>query len=1183
MNDSKDLKDTIDSIDSIDSNDFVHLHVHTEFSLLDGAVRLKNVASKLKEMGMQSMAITDHGAMYGVVDFYNALKNEGLKPIIGCEVYVAPRSRLDKEGKSDESRGHMILLAKNEEGYKNLIKIVSVGFTEGFYYKPRVDFEVLQKHSNGIIALSACLSGEIPTKILANDYEGAKALALRYAAVFGEGNFYLEVQDHGIPDQRIVNTKLIEISKETGIPLVATNDAHYMNRDDAKAHEVLLCIQTGKTINDDDRMRFETEEFYLKSAEEMKKLFQHVPEAIENTVKIAEMCNFDFNFKERHLPTFEVPQNYEPFEYLRHLCVEGLRGRYGNLPTEEQVDRLNFELNVIKDMGFVDYFLIVWDFIAFAKAQKIMVGPGRGSAAGSVVAYCLGITGIDPLEFNLVFERFLNPARVSMPDIDIDFCFERRQEVIDYVIRKYGDDHVAQIITFGTLAARAAVKDTGRALAVPYSEVDRIAKQIPMKAGITLDEALTISADLKESYESSETIKNLIDTALKFEGMPRHSSTHAAGVVITAKPVTEYVPVSKQDNCVTTQFNMNLLEKLGLLKMDFLGLRTLTVIRDAIEMIKENHGIEIDIDNLELNDESVFKMIGEGMTAGVFQLESAGMTSFMKELQPTCIEDVIAGVSLYRPGPMEQIPKYIANKRSKGINKYDIPQLENIMEPTHGCIIYQEQVIQIVRDIAGFSMAQADVLRKAMSKKNAADIEKARDSFMNGDTNPDGTVAAEGALKRGASVEAANRIFNEIVQFGGYAFNKSHAAAYAVIAYQTGWLKRYYPTEFMAAMLNSFLGSAERIAMYVAEAKAMGIQVLPPDINESGRGFTVNSGRIRFGLAAVKNVGESAAAQMILERTQDGAFKSFRNFCVRMESGDVNKKCIESLIKSGAFDFEGLHRSQMCSTFEKMLDGIASSRRNQAEGQFSLFDNAQKADMEDAYYPDIKEYPKKLLLAMEKEMLGVFISGHPLQDYRDIVMGSDFTTSAQIVEMLDEEKQAGAVAGEFTDLKSMKVAGIVTSRRNKVTQKNNLMAFVTIEDLFGPIDLLVFPQILDKYSGLLEEEGLVIVEGNLSVREEQAVKLIAEKVMPLQYPEKSSVRIDSERLYLRFPLGAGPEIVETTHEILKSQTGKIPVYTVFEGEKTAKVLEKEFWITLDDIILSKLSEILGEANVKIKK
>ncbi|MEI6132631.1 MAG: DNA polymerase III subunit alpha [Bacillota bacterium] len=1164
--------------------DFVHLHMHTEFSLLDGANRIKKIASKVKELGMKSIAITDHGAMYGVVDFYKALVAEGVKPIIGCEVYVAPKSRFEKDSKSDAHYGHLILLAKDEVGYKNLIKIVSVGFTEGFYYKPRVDMEVLEKHAGGLIALSACLGGEIPSKILANDFEGATALAIKYSQVFGEDNFYLELQDHGIAEQRVVNSKLIEISEATGIPLVATNDAHYMEREDAKAHEVLLCIQTAKTMNDEDRMRFESEEFYLKSGDEMAKLFPHAPEAISNTVKIAERCNFDFVFGGRHLPLFEVPKGREAFEFLQELCENGLIQKYGETPTQEQKDRLKFELEVIHHMDFVDYFLIVHDFIAFSKSQGIMVGPGRGSAAGSIVAYTLGITGIDPLKYGLLFERFLNPERITMPDIDIDFCYERRQEVIDYVISRYGEDRVAQIITFGTLAPRAVIKDTGRALAVPYQDVDQISKMIPMEIKITIDKALAANPELKGRYENDPVIHDLIDTARKFEGMPRHSSTHAAGVVITANPVTDYVPVSKQDNSVTTQFNMNLLDELGLLKMDFLGLRTLTVIRDAVAMVKENFGISIDIEDIDLDDSSVYQMIGEGKTSGVFQLESSGMTNFMKELQPNSLEDIIAGVSLYRPGPMEFISTYIKYKKNPELLKFDTPLLVPILKLTHGVLIYQEQVMQIVRDLAGFSYGRSDTMRRAMSKKKADVMEMERKNFIYGITNEEGIVEVDGCLRRGITEALANKLFDDMMNFAGYAFNKSHAAAYAVIAYQTAWLKRYYPSEFMAAMLNSFLGSADRISIYIAEAKGMGIEVLPPDINESGKGFTVKDGRIRFGLAAVKTVGDGAAAQIIAERTENGQFVNFRNFCERICSRDVGKKCIESLIKSGAFDFEGVFRSQHASVYERLLDGISKSNRACAEGQFSLFDTAETEDVVEMAYPDIKEYPKKLLLAMEKEMLGIYVSGHPLQEFSDLISGADFTSTARIRELLDEEKEAGETSGARTDGNRIKVAGIVTARKNKVTRSNNLMAFVTIEDLFGPIEILVFPAILDKCSGLLDIEGLVIVEGNLSVRAEEDVKLIAEDVKPLISTERFANRKMHvhEKLYIRFKIDAPPEDVEAAKAILQKNSGKVPVYTVREGEKTAKMLEREYWVDLSTNVIGELESELGTDNVKLK-
>lgn len=1155
---------------------FVHLHVHTEYSLLDGAIRIKRIAPRLKELGMDSIAITDHGVMYGAVEFYKALKDEGIKPIIGCEVYIAVRSRFLKENKSDQSGAHMVLLAENMEGYRNLIKLVSAGSLEGFYYRPRIDLDILREHASGIIALSACLGGEVQSKILKNDIDGAKEAAVRYKEIFGKNNFYLELQDHGIEGQRLVNDKLFEFSQELDIPLVATNDAHYMNKEDATPHEVLLCMQTGKTMLDEDRMTFGSDQFYLKSGDEMAELFKYAPQALENTVEIAERCNVDFDFESKHLPEFILPEGEEPFEYLKRLCNEGMKERYADDIDDEKIKRLDYELNVIKNMGFIDYFLITQDFIHYARQRNIAVGPGRGSAAGSIVAYSLGITNIDPIAYNLIFERFLNPERVTMPDIDIDFCYERRGEVIDYVVEKYGEDRVAQIITFGTLAARASIKDTGRALAIPYADVDRVAKMIPMMLNMSLDRALKMNPDLNNLYHSDPKVKELIDIAKLFEGMPRHTSTHAAGVVITASPVTDYVPVQRQEAGITTQYTMTLLEELGLLKMDFLGLRTLTVIRDAVDMVKNNKGIDIDIEKINMSEKGVYDMISEGKTTGIFQLESSGMTSFMKELQPTGIEDIVAGVSLYRPGPMDSIPTYVANKRNSENIRYDHPILEHILDVTYGCIIYQEQVMQIVQDMAGYSMGHSDIVRRAMSKKKHDVMEKERANFI------------KGAAERNVSKEVANHVFDQMTDFASYAFNKSHAAAYAVIAYQTAWLKYFYPVEFMAAMLNSFLTSSDRVSHYIAEAKLMGIEVLPPDINESYLRFSVWNGKIRFGLAAIKNVGGKAVEQIIEERKLNGIFTSFREFCERMDGKDINKKCVESMIKSGVFSGFPQNRAQLTVSFEGIMDSIANQRKKNLEGQLSLFDlvdsngnSDENRDVKD-HFPDIKEFPNKTLLSMEKEMLGIYVSGHPLKEYEHTLIEHISHSSLNIRDMLEEEENAGAGPGDMTDGKRVKVGGIVTYRKNKITKSNSLMAFITIEDLYGPMELLVFPKVLKDYNDLLELEDMVIVEGNLSVREDDDVKIIAEKVTSLK--EMSN---RSPKLYLRLTQQQLETDMDNIKMILEDYYGDSRVYIYVENKnaekKSAFSLGKDCEVSVSDELLNKLSEYLGNENVKIVK
>ncbi|HPU41615.1 MAG TPA: DNA polymerase III subunit alpha [Acetivibrio clariflavus] len=1167
---------------------FVHLHVHTEYSLLDGANRIKDLIKRTKELGMDSIAITDHGVMYGVIEFYKEAVSNGIKPILGCEVYTAKRTRHDKQGTVDSDPGHLVLLAKNNHGYKNLMKIVSIGFTEGFYYRPRIDFEVLERYSEGLIALSACLSGDVPKALLNNDFEKAKEIAQKYSGIFGKDNFYLEIQSNGIEEQRYVNSQLIKLSKETGIPLVATNDAHYLRKEDARAHEILLCIQTGKSINDEDRMKFPTDDFYVKSPEEMEEFFANIPEAISNTVKIAEMCNVELEFGKLHLPKFNVPDDKDAYEYLRELCYEGLKHHYGE-NIEDKVDRLEYELSVIKQMGYVDYFLIVSDFIRYAKDRGIPVGPGRGSAAGSLVAYCLGITNIDPLKYNLLFERFLNPERITMPDIDIDFCYERRQEVIDYVVRKYGEDKVSQIITFGTMAARGAIRDVGRALDIPYNEVDVVAKMIPMQMGMSIDKALEINPELRAKYEQDSKVKELIDTARLFEGMPRHASTHAAGVVISKEPITNYVPLNRNDECITTQFPMGQLEEIGLLKMDFLGLRTLTVIKDAVDLIYENHNVKIDIDRIDMNDSNVFKLIGEGKTAGVFQLESAGMTQFMKELMPTSLEDVIAGISLYRPGPMDQIPRYLKNKNNPSEVKYDHPLLENILNVTYGCMVYQEQVMQIVRDLGGYSMGRSDLVRRAMAKKKASAMEQERKNFIYGIDDEKGNIIVKGCIRNGVDEAVANKIFDEMMDFASYAFNKSHAVAYAVVAYQTAWLKCYYPLEFMAALLNSFLGSSDRISQYVYECKALNIEVLPPDINESQMKFTVVNGKIRFGLAAVKNVGENAVKSIIEERKVRGPFKNFRDFCDRIDTREVNKRCIESLIKCGAFDSMGVYRSKLIAVFEKMLDGIAQTKKRNMEGQMSLFEMSIAGNEKSMYgesalyedndiYPDIKEYPNKVLLSMEKEMLGLYISGHPLSEFDEEIkrMVTLYSSDLNIYLNQSEEPYLLDNYKNISDGMSVVVGGIITSKKTKTTKNNNLMAFITLEDLYGMMEVIVFPTVLEKYAKFIIEENIVLIKGRISIKEEEQPKIICEEVSPLK---KMHIR----KVYLRLNPNMEEDKKESLLALLKYFNGDTPVCVCNDGDKKGRTLEKEFWVTLNDCVMNELIQRLGEKMLKLSK
>ena len=1093
--------------------DFVHLHVHSEYSLLDGANRIKELPLRAKEMGMDAIAITDHGVMYGAIEFYKACKKEGIKPIIGCEVYVAPRTRFDKEPNIDNKYYHLILLAKNNEGYKNLSKMVSIGFTEGFYYKPRIDLETLEKYHEGLICCSACLGGSLPQAILRNDMEEAQNIALWFKEVFGE-DYYLEIQTNRLPNQALVNQKLVELSRKLDIPLVATNDAHYSRKEDSYNHEVLLCIQTGKKMTDMDRMKFETDDFYLKSTEEVKEFFPNLPEAIQNTVEIAKKCNVEFEFGHTILPNYEVPKEYEThYDYFLKLCHDGIKNRYGENPSKEILDRLEYEISVIKKMGYVDYFLIVWDFIHYAKSNGIPVGPGRGSGAGSIVAYAIEITDIDPIKYSLLFERFLNPDRISMPDFDVDFCYERRQEVIDYVARKYGRDHVSQIITFGTMSARMVIRDVGRALDVPYAEADKLAKMIPMELHITIKKALEQNKELKDLYEGNDEIKKLLDIAMGLEGMPRQASTHACGVVITKDSVDTYVPLYVNDGAISTQYTMTILEELGLLKMDFLGLRTLTVIADAVKLIKYNRGIDVQFDN-QMHDPNVYRLWGEGKSVGIFQFESAGMTNFMKELKPDSLEDIIAGVSLYRPGPMDQIPRYIRNKLNPEHAEYTHPALEPILKVTYGCMVYQEQVMQIVRDLAGYSLGRADLVRRAMGKKKLDVMAKEREIFIHGQLDEDGNIIVPGCVRNGIDEQSANKIFDEMAEFAKYAFNKSHAAAYAVVSYRTAYLKAYYKEEFMAATLNSFLGNLDKIPLYVDECKKLDIEILKPDINKSFTRFTVDNEKIRFGLGSIKNVGIAAVDAIVKERLENGEYKNLIDFCERIQGEAVNKKCIESLIKAGAFDSLGKTRRTLLENFESVIDTIQDTAKKSFKGQVTMFDldGFEEEEKEELQYTitEYEEYSEKELLFMEKEMLGIYITGHPLNKMRKQIEEQTNINTMKMIEIKEELDTSGTT--KYNDGQIVKYAGIISSIKKKYTKNNKLMAFITIEDLYGSAEVIVFENAYQNAVNSLIVDNVVIVEGRLSIREDEEVKIVAKSIYEFGIKKENILLIDITNL-----------------------------------------------------------------------
>ena len=1100
-------------------SDFVHLHIHSEFSLLDGANRIKDLPVRAKELGMKAMAITDHGVMYGVIDFYKACKKEGIKPIIGCEVYVAPRSRLNKEPNIDNKYNHLILLAKDNQGYKNLSKLVSIGFTEGYYYKPRIDLEVLEKYHEGLICLSGCLAGSVNQALLNGQNEKAEEIALWHKKVFGE-DYYIEIQNNGIKEQVLANQKLIQLARKLDIPIVATNDAHYLKKEDAYNHEILLCIQTGKRMSDEDRMKFDTDELYVKSPQEMSDYFSAFPDAIENTVKIADKCNVEFEFGHTILPNYDVPPQYPThYDFLKELCDKGLKKRYGEQPSDEVLKRAEYEIGIIKKMGYVDYYLIVWDFIHYAKSQGIPVGPGRGSGAGSILAYAIEITDIDPMKYGLLFERFLNPERISMPDFDVDFCYERRQEVIDYVSEKYGHDHVSQIITFGTMAAKMVIRDVARVLDYPYADADKLAKMIPNEIHITIKKALEQNKELEEAYENDEQVHKILDIAMALEGMPRQASTHACGVVITKEPVDTYVPLYVRDGQISTQYIMTTLEELGLLKMDFLGLRTLTVIQDTINLVEKGRGIKVEFDK-DMADPKVYKLWQEGNTSGIFQFESQGMTNFMKELKPDCLEDLIAGVSLYRPGPMDQIPRYIKGKQNPGHNEYTHPRLEPILNVTYGCMVYQEQVMQIVRDLAGYSLGRADLVRRAMGKKKLDVMAKEREVFINGQVDENGNVIVPGCVRNGIDAESANKIFDEMAEFAKYAFNKSHAACYAVVAYRTAYLKAYYPAEFMASMLNSFLGNLDKVPEYIDECKRLGIEILKPDINKSSAKFTVEGinsgddskaqiGKIRFGLGSIKNVGLQPVNNIIAERDANGPFKSFTDFCERVSGEAVNKKCIESLIKAGTFSEFPETRATLLASFELITDTIQSYNKKGMNGQVSMFDLGNTEEDQNNLnevkynYKELPEMSEKELLSMEKEMLGIYVSGHPLEKIRNQIIATTNISSAQMKEIdeinsISEDEENSDIRvkerNRFVDGQEVKIAGIITSVKKKYTKNNKIMAFITLEDLYGSAEIIVFEPTYLKAQNILVEENIVIIDGRLSVREDDATKIVAREI-----------------------------------------------------------------------------------------
>jgi len=1153
---------------------FTHLHVHTEYSLLDGSSKIKELTVQARELGMDSMAITDHGAMYGIIDFYRAAHEAGIKPIIGCEVYVTPGSRYDRENVQGEDRYyHLVLLAENNQGYQNLMKIVSKGYVDGFYYKPRVDYEVLTTYHEGIIALSACLAGEVQRYLERGQYEEAKKSALHYEEIFGKGNFFLELQDHGIAAQKTVNQGLLRMSRELGLELVATNDIHYTFKEDVEAHDILLCIQTGKKVTDENRMRYEGGQYYCKSEEEMRTLFPYAPEALANTHKIAQRCNVEITFGETKLPQYDVPEGYDSWSYLNKLCQDGMEKRYpphlrsAESPDDALSERLRYELDTIHRMGYVDYFLIVWDFIHFAKSHDIIVGPGRGSAAGSIVAYCLEITDIDPIRYNLLFERFLNPERISMPDIDIDFCFERRQEVIDYVVAKYGKDQVVQIVTFGTLAAKGVVRDVGRVLDLPYARCDAIAKMIPGDLGMTLEKALKQSPDLRQAYQEDQEVKYLIDMSMRLEGLPRHTSMHAAGVVISKNSVDEYVPLSRAaDGSITTQFTMTTLEELGLLKMDFLGLRTLTVIQNAVHQIERNYEMVLDMNTIDYDDKAVLASIGTGKCDGVFQLESSGMKGFMKELKPENLEDIIAGISLYRPGPMDFIPKYLRGKNDRNLITYDCPQLEPILGPTYGCIVYQEQVMQIVRDLAGYTMGRSDLVRRAMSKKKTSVMEKERQNFVYGSMEE----GVAGCISNGIDEKIANRIFDEMIDFAKYAFNKSHAACYAVVAYQTAYLKYYYQKEFMAALMTSVMDNVSKVSEYILTSRQMGIKILPPDINEGQSGFSVSRDSVRYGLSAIKSVGRSVVDAIVTERETNGLFTSMENFVERMSNKEVNKRTLENFIKAGALDCLPGNRRQKTMIAPEILDQKNKERKSTMDGQMSLFDFAGEEDK--AQYqitmPRVPEFSKEDLLAFEKETLGIYISGHPMEEYEELW---NKNITAKTTDFIVDEETEAAIAQDNT---RVTIGGMITGKLVKTTKTNKMMAFLTVEDLVGSVEVLVFPRDYESKRNLFVEDSKVFIQGRVSLGEEPVGKLICEKVIPFDsLPRELWLKFADKEAY--------EEKQQAVFDALRMAEGNDNVILYLEKERAKKVLPANWNVKIQEGLVKSLCPLIGENNIKV--
>lgn len=1158
------------------SMSFVHLHLHTEYSLLDGFTRIDRLFEKVKDLGMDAVAITDHGVMFGVVDFYKAAKKNGVKPIIGCEVYVAPRTRFDKDPNFDKSSGHLVLLAKNEIGYKHLIKLVSLGYTEGFYYKPRIDYALLETYSEGLICLSACLGGDVQRLLLEEDLERAEQLAKRLKDMFNQEDFYLELQDHHIPEQKIVNRRLIDLSKKLNIPLVATNDVHYLEKEDESVHDILLCIQTGKVIGDKDRMRFPTKEFYLKSPEEMRTLFKGREDALANTKIIADKCNFEFDFTKTHLPEY-ILEDKVSVHYLKELCLKGLNRKYKH--SLEHIERINYELSVIHEMGYDDYFLIVWDFIRYAKSKDIAVGPGRGSCGGSLVAYVLDITEVDPIKYDLIFERFLNPERITLPDIDIDFEDDRRNEVIDYVVDKYGKDRVAQIITFGTMAARAAIRDVGRVLDMPYQDVDKIAKEIPMEIGMTLEKALKMNPKLVQLVEQSSESKALMDAAIKLQGVPRHASTHAAGVVISKNPVDSYVPLYVQEGGISTQFNMLLLEELGMLKMDFLGLRTLTVIKNALQLVEEGHDIKLDLSTIEQTDPKVYEMIGKGDTLGLFQLESSGFRRFMRELKPTGFEDIIAGISLYRPGPMDSIPMYIQNKYDATKIVYKDEKLRSILDVTYGCLVYQEQVMRIVRELAGYSYGESDIVRRAMSKKKMDVMQKERAYFIYGKRDENGTTKIPGCVANGVSAEAASAIFDDMVDFAKYAFNKSHAAGYAIIAYQTAYLKCHYTVEYMAALMTSVMGNQSKLAVYMQDCKDHGIKVLPPSVNRSQMGFSVENGAIRYGLNAIKNVGRGIIDAIVKGRPKDG-YKGFYDFCELVSASELNKKAIESLIKAGAFDDLGHYRSQLLAIYEKAIDGIHAVRRRSVEGQFSIF-NLELKDLSSEEMgnklPEIPELKAHTLLQFEKEMLGIYLTGHPLDQFKETL---EVVSTVNLAELKEGVLESEAL---FKDNMVLTLGGLIVSKIEKITRNNQKMLFLTVEDLFDQIEVIVFPKTVERTKCPLEKDVAILIKGRLQLKEDEAPKLIAETIFPLESSPK--IKSKTKRLFIRFST-ENHEMLESVQLILSRQekqvhksTIKVPV--IYFVQDTNKKFNANVSVSVTQTLIDQLETIVGTGNVKM--